>query len=67
MTITLTELRPREEAYRVKTENITIQAEGPQQRDVTVIGGAAGVGLSAAKREPLSVQRLGVEPVRPPS
>lgn len=44
MTITLTELRPREEAYRVKTDNITIQAEGTEGRDATVIGGAAGVG-----------------------
>ncbi len=44
MTITLTELRLREETYRVKTGNITIQAEGTQGRDAKVIGGAAGVG-----------------------
>ncbi len=44
MTITLTELRLREEPLRVKTENITIQAEGTQSRDAKVIGGAAGVG-----------------------
>ena len=44
MTITLTELRLREEPLRVKTGNITIQAEGTQSRDAKVIGGAAGVG-----------------------
>ena len=44
MTITLTELRLGEEAYRVKTGNITIQAEGTQGRDAKIIGGAAGVG-----------------------
>ncbi len=44
MTITLTELRLREETYRVKTGNMTIQAEGTQGRDAKVIGGAAGVG-----------------------
>ena len=47
MTITLTELRFREETYRIKTGNITIQAEGPQGRDAKVIGGAAGVGALA--------------------
>ena len=44
MTITLTELRLREETHRVKTGNITIQAEGTQGRDAKVIGGGAGVG-----------------------
>ena len=44
MTITLTELRLREETYRVKTGNITIQAEGTQGRDAKIIGGAAGGG-----------------------
>ena len=44
MTITLTELRLREELLGVKTGNITIQAEGTQGRDAKVIGGAAGVG-----------------------
>ena len=44
MTITLTELRLWEETYRLKTGNITIQAEGTQGRDAKVIGGAAGVG-----------------------
>ncbi len=44
MTITLTELRLGEETYRVKTGNITIQAEGTGGRDAKVIGGAAGVG-----------------------
>ena len=44
MTITLTELRLREEPLRVRTGNITIQAEGTQGRDAKVIGGAAGVG-----------------------
>ena len=44
MTITLTELRVREETYRVETGNITIQAEGTGGRDAKVIGGAAGVG-----------------------
>ncbi len=44
MTITLTELRVREETYRVETGNITIQAEGTGGRDAKVIGGSAGVG-----------------------
>ena len=44
MTITLTELRVREETYQVETGNITIQAEGTGGRDAKVIGGAAGVG-----------------------
>ena len=44
MTITLTELRLREESHLVKTGNITIQAEGTEGRDAKVIGGAAGVG-----------------------
>jgi len=44
MTFTLTELRLREEPHRIKTGNITIQAEGTQGRDAKVIGGAAGVG-----------------------
>ncbi len=44
MTITLTELRLREEPLRVRTGNITIQAEATQGRDAKVIGGAAGVG-----------------------
>ncbi len=44
MTLTLTELRLGEETVRVKTGNITVQAEGTQGRDVKVIGGATGVG-----------------------
>ncbi len=44
MTMTLTELRLREEPHRLKTGNITIQAEGTQGQDAKVIGGAAGVG-----------------------